>query len=376
VEKALLLLEDGFFREGEALGAKGEAFGEVVFNTSITGYQEILTDPSYRGQIVTMTYPLIGNCGIVPEDMESSRPWLSGFVVREASPVRSNWRSTADLKDWLAENGVVGIQGIDTRALTRHLRTEGAKHGVISTGDLDRASLARKLAAAPRIVGIDLVREVTCPVPYMWTEGVAGAPAVEPVRHVAVLDCGVKRNILRHLVSAGCRVTVLPASARAEEILATGAGGLVVSNGPGDPEPVQYVIDTVRTLLGRLPIFGICLGQQMLALAMGGKTYKLKFGHHGGNHPVKELLSGRIAITSQNHGFNVDVDSVTSPGTKVTHVNLYDGTAEGLENESLRIFSVQYHPEASPGPHESASLFTRFTRMVDAAGNTARTGGA
>jgi carbamoyl-phosphate synthase small subunit len=371
VGKAVLLLEDGFFQEGVALGARGEAFGEVVFNTSITGYQEILTDPSYRGQIVTMTYPLIGNYGIVPEDMESSGPWLSGFVVRESSPVRSNWRSNQDLRDWLAEKGVVGIEGVDTRSLTRHLRMEGARHGVISTADLDRASLAKKLAAAPRILGVDLVREVTCPVPYMWTEGLPGVPAPAAVRHVAVLDCGVKRNILRHLVAAGCRVTVFPASATAQEILSAGVGGLVVSNGPGDPEPVRYVIDTVRSLLGRLPVFGICLGQQMLGLAMGGRTYKLKFGHHGGNHPVKDVSTGRIAITSQNHGFNVDVASIVSPGTRVTHVNLYDQTAEGLENTELGIFSVQYHPEASPGPHDAGPLFSRFTAMVDAAGRGA-----
>jgi carbamoyl-phosphate synthase small subunit len=371
VAKAVLLLEDGFYQEGEALGAAGEAFGEVVFNTSITGYQEILTDPSYRGQVVTMTYPLIGNYGIVPEDMESDRPWLSGFIVREASPVRSNWRSSADLRDWLAEKGVVAIQGVDTRALTRHLRVNGAKHGVISSGDLDRASLEKKLAAAPRIVGVDLVREVTCPAPYMWTEGLPGAAPVEARRHVAVLDCGVKRNILRSLVSAGCRVTVFPASTSAGQILASGAEGLVLSNGPGDPEPVEYVIATARSLLGRLPMMGICLGQQMLGLAMGGRTYKLKFGHHGGNHPVKDLATGRIAITSQNHGFNVDVQSIASPGTKVTHVNLFDQTAEGLENTDLRLFSVQYHPEASPGPHDSGPLFERFTALVDGAGRGA-----
>ena len=363
--KAVLLLEDGFELEGESFGARGEAFGEVVFNTSISGYQEILTDPSYRGQIVTMTYPLIGNYGIVPEDGESAGTWLSGFVVREVSRLRSNWRSTTDLPSWLAERGVVGIQGIDTRALTRHLRIEGAKHGVISSEDLDRASLQRKLAASPRIVGVDLVKEVTCPAAYEWHEGLPGAQPVEARRRVVVMDCGVKRNILRHLVSSGNRVTVVPAHATPEEILALSPDGLVVSNGPGDPEPVSYVIETVKKLIGTLPIFGICLGQQMLGLALGGKTYKLKFGHHGGNHPVKDLDTGRIAITSQNHGFNVDMKSLPGQGTRTTHVNLYDGTEEGLENRDLRLFSVQYHPEASPGPHESGYLFLRFAALME-----------
>jgi carbamoyl-phosphate synthase small subunit len=367
VDKAVLLLDDGFYLEGEALGARGEAFGEVVFNTCLTGYQEILSDPSYRGQIVTMTYPLIGNYGIVPEDMESDRPWLSGFIVREASALRSNWRSKMDLWTWLEEKGVVGIQGVDTRALTRHLRVEGSRQGVISSGNKDSKSLAAALKDAPRIVGRDLVKEVTCLAAYVWTEGLPGAAPVSPRRHIVVLDCGVKRNILRHLVSSGCRVTVVPASTTADQIMALDPQGLVISNGPGDPEPVDYVIRTVQALVGRLPMFGICLGQQMLGLALGGKTYKLKFGHHGGNHPVKDVSSGRIAITSQNHGFNVDIDSLQSPGTRMTHVNLYDGTAEGLENERLGIFSVQYHPEASPGPHESGSLFGRFVQMVDGA---------
>jgi len=364
VEKAVLLLEDGFFLEGESFGARGEAFGEVVFNTAISGYQEVLTDPSYRGQIVTMTYPLIGNYGIVPEDNESRGTWLSGFIVREVSRIRSNWRSTTDLGAWLSQQGVVALQGIDTRSLTRHLRMEGAKHGVISNTDLDRESLARKLAAAPRIVGVDLVREVTCDLPYAWSEGLPGASAVAATRHVVVLDCGVKRNILRHLVSSGNRVTVVPASTTAAAILALQPDGLLVTNGPGDPEPVTYVVDTVRTLMGKIPIFGICLGQQMLGLALGGKTYKLKFGHHGANHPVKDLATERIAITSQNHGFNVDMESLTVPGTRTTHINLYDGTVEGLENPGLRLFSVQYHPEASPGPHESGYLFTRFAELM------------
>ena len=377
MDKAVLLLDDGFYQEGEALGARGEAFGEVVFNTCLTGYQEVLTDPSYCGQIVTMTYPLIGNYGIVPEDMESDRPWLSGFVVREASALRSNWRSRMDLREWMEERGVVGIQGVDTRALTRHLRVEGSRHGVISSGSRDRKWLEAALKDSPRIVGRDLVKEVTCPAAYVWTEGLPGAAPVPPRRHIVVIDCGVKRNILRWLVSSGCRVTVVPATTTAEEIMALGPQGLVISNGPGDPEPVEYVIHTVQALVGRLPMFGICLGQQMLGLALGGKTYKLKFGHHGGNHPVKDVSTGRIAITSQNHGFNVDIDSLQSPGTRMTHVNLYDGTAEGLENERLGIFSVQYHPEASPGPHESGYLFGRFVQMVDrAAVSVAAAGGA
>lgn len=373
MRKAVLLLEDGFSLEGEALGARGEAFGEVVFNTCHSGYQEVLTDPSYRGQIVTMTYPLIGNYGIVPEDMESDRAWLSGFVVREASALRSNWRSTMDLDAWLAAKDVVGIQGVDTRALTRHLRTEGARHGVISSEEWDRGTLERALARAPRIVGVDLVSEVSCPAPYVWTEPLPGTVPAPPRHDVVVLDCGVKRNILRHLVSSGFRVTVVPARTTAEEVLALGPDGLVVSNGPGDPEPVASVIETVRSLAGRLPIFGICLGQQMIGLALGGTTYKLKFGHHGGNHPVKDLTTGRIAITSQNHGFNVDVDSLKAPGTRMTHVNLYDATAEGLENEQMRLFSVQYHPEASPGPHESGYLFERFAKLVEGGRNRAAT---
>ena len=271
-----------------------------------------------------------------------------------------------DLHAWLAEQGVVGIQGIDTRALTRHLRIQGAKHGVISSRELDRGTLESRLAAAPRIVGVDLVKEVTCASAYEWTEGLPGSPSTPSRRHVVVVDCGVKRNILRHLVTAGNRVTVVPAATEADAILSLRPDGLLVSNGPGDPEPLTKVIETVHQLVGRIPIFGICLGQQVLGLALGGHTYKLKFGHHGGNHPVKDLQTGRIAITSQNHGFNVDVESLPGGGTRMTHVNLYDGTAEGMENRALRLFSVQYHPEASPGPHESGYLFSRFTDLMEA----------
>jgi carbamoyl-phosphate synthase small subunit len=380
--KAVLLLEDGVFYEGEAFGAEGEAFGEVVFNTSITGYQEILTDPSYKGQIVTMTYPLIGNYGVNEQDVESQGPWVEGFVVREASSIRSNWRASMDLDTYLKKSSVVGIQGIDTRALTRHLRINGAKQGVISSRDLDPASLARKLADAPRIVGVDLVKEVSCEAAYEWREPLAELSAVQfgqmdaasrrqavqrgkPAHHVVVVDCGVKRNILRNLVSAGCRVTVVPASTTSRRILAMQPEGLVISNGPGDPEPIGYVARTVAELLGKLPIFGICMGQHVLGLAMGGTTFKLKFGHHGGNHPVKDLDTGRIAITSQNHGFNVDVDSIARKGTRVTHLNLYDKTVEGLENRDLAAFSVQYHPEASPGPHDAGYLFGKFVGMME-----------
>ncbi len=366
--KALLLLEDGTLFEGAGFGAPGEAFGEVVFNTSLTGYQEILTDPSYRGQIVSMTFPQIGNYGVNEADRESRRTWLSGFVVKELSAVASSWRATGDLASFLTTGGVVGIQGIDTRALTRHLRIHGAKHGVISTTDADPASLARKLAAAPRIVGVDLVREVTCDHSYEWSEPVEGrpAPAAAPGwrrRHVVVLDCGVKFNILRHLVSTGFRVTVVPASTGADEIMARAPDGVLLSNGPGDPEPVTYVVDTVRDLIGRIPLFGICLGHQMLGLALGGRTYKLKFGHHGGNHPVKDLETGRIAITSQNHGFNVDMESLGG-GVRATHVNLFDGTTEGLEDRGRGLFGVHYHPEAGPGPHDADRLFARFADLV------------
>jgi carbamoyl-phosphate synthase small subunit len=286
--------------------------------------------------------------------------------VKELSAVASNWRATGDLDGFLASGGVVGIQGIDTRALTRHLRINGAKHGVISTTDADPQSLALKLAAAPRIVGVDLVREVTCDRPYEWAEAVEGRPAPQARRHVVVLDCGVKFNMLRHLVSSGFRVTVVPAATDASAILAVKPDGVLLSNGPGDPEPVTYVVETVRALLGRVPLFGICLGHQMLGLALGGRTYKLKFGHHGGNHPVKDLDTGRIAITSQNHGFNVDMESLAGGGVRTTHVNLYDGTAEGLEDRGRGLFGVQYHPEAGPGPHDADRLFARFADLVAA----------
>ncbi len=364
---AVLALEDGTAFEGRSFGAEGERAGEVVFNTSMTGYQEVLTDPSYRGQIVAMTYPLIGNYGVNRSDAESRSIWLEGFVVRELSRLPSSHRSQGDLHGYLRDHGVPGIQGIDTRALTKRLRTVGALRGVISTTDLDPGRLVAKARAAPPLTGRDLVRDVTCAEPYAWDEG----PAPPRARHrVAVLDCGVKYGILRRLRDAGCDVTVLPASTPAGEIAALEPDGLLLSNGPGDPEPVRGVIETVRRLLdeppgGRpLPMFGICLGQQILAQVLGGRTYKLKFGHHGGNHPVKDLATGKVAITVQNHGFCVDTDSLKGAEVEITHVNLNDGTLEGLRHRRLPVFSVQYHPEASPGPHDAGYLFGQFVDLM------------
>lgn len=362
--KAILLLEDGTAFEGEGFAAAGEVFGEAVFNTSITGYQEIITDPSYKGQIVTMTYPLIGNYGVNEEDVESRRAWLEGFVVKELSAVRSNWRSTMDLGSYLKKYNIVGIQGIDTRALTCHLRSAGAMQAVISTKDFDRASLMKKTKASTHLAGVDLVKHVTCKTPYEWTEGEGQKTDNGKRYRVVVLDCGVKFNILRNLVKSGCSVKVVPAATPAKEILKLKPQGLLLSNGPGDPAAVTNVIATVRELLGELPIFGICLGHQILALAMGGETYKLKFGHHGGNHPVKDVKTGRVAITSQNHGFNVKIESIPVKDIAMTQVNLYDGTAEGLESKKLKLFSVQYHPEAGPGPHDAGYLFERFVKLM------------
>ena len=360
--RALLALEDGTTFAGDGFGARGEAFGEVVFNTSMTGYQEILTDPSYKGQIVAMTYPLIGNYGVNAEDVESAKPQVEGFIVKELSRISSNWRGEQTLGEWLAQQSVVGIQGIDTRALTRLLRIKGALKGVVSTEDLDPKRLVAKAKDSPGLIGRDLVREVSCDKPFVW-EPPQGTPARF---HVVAIDCGTKRNIFRMLAQVGCRVTVVPASTTAEAILDLKPNGLFLSNGPGDPEGVPYVIEAVRRCVGKLPIFGICLGHQILGLALGGETYKLKFGHHGGNHPVLDLEAQKVEITAQNHGFAVDVDSIPGQVVTLTHVNLYDKTVEGMRHKTLPIASVQYHPEASPGPHDAHHLFHRFLQLMGA----------
>ncbi len=367
--KAILALADGRVFFGKTLGAPGEVTGEVVFNTSLSGYQEILTDPSYCGEIVTMTYPQIGNYGINPEDVESRQPFLSGFVVKDACEFPSNFRSTMSLSAYLKENGIVGIQGIDTRALVKHIRDKGAQTGIISSVDLDPASLVEKARKAPSIVGRDLVKEVTCEAPYNWSEGTWSleegyAEAKQAKYKVVAFDFGIKRNILRNLVSAGCEVTVVPATTTADEVLAMNPDGVFLSNGPGDPEPITYAQETIRQLLGKKPIFGICLGHQLLSIALGGKTYKLKFGHRGGNQPVLREETGKVEITSQNHGFAVDTDSVKDVAV-VTHINLNDNTVEGIRHKDLAAFSVQYHPEASPGPHDAQYLFGCFTDMMD-----------
>jgi carbamoyl-phosphate synthase small subunit len=356
--KALLALEDGTVFCGNTFAGEGEIAGEVVFNTGMTGYQEVLTDPSYKGQIVTMTYPLIGNYGINSEDIESGGIQVEAFVVKEYQPIPSNWRSQETLADYLNEEGKIGIEGIDTRALTRHIRLAGAMKGVISTSDLETASLTGKARTSQGLVGRDLVKEVTCRKPYQW-------PQEKGARYeVVALDCGMKLNIARSLARRGCNVTVVPANTTADEIRAMKPDGILLSNGPGDPEPVTYAVRTIQNLIGEFPIFGICLGHQLLGLAFGGRTFKLKFGHRGANHPVKNLLTGRVEITTQNHGFCVDMESVKDPAIEITHINLNDQTLEGMRHKSLPIFSVQYHPEASPGPHDSSYLFDEFIDMM------------
>lgn len=360
--KAYLVLEDASVFEGELFGAEGEAFGEVVFNTSMAGYQEILTDASYKGQIVAMTYPLIGNYGINDEDVESARPWVEGFVVKDLSQIASNFRAKGTLEDYLKKFGIVGIQGVDTRAITRRLRLKGAMKGVISTRDLNEKSLLEKVRASPGLIGRDLVKEVTCKKAFDWQ-----APPEGKARFfVVAVDCGVKLNILRNLSRIGCKVKVVPANTSADEILDMEPDGLVLSNGPGDPEAIPYVIGQTRKMVGKLPIFGVCLGHQILGLALGGRTYKLKFGHHGGNHPVMDLRTRKVDITAQNHGFVVDIDSIPDKDVVLTHINLYDKTVEGMEHKSLPIFSVQYHPEASPGPHDAIYLFDKFAALMSA----------
>jgi carbamoyl-phosphate synthase small subunit len=368
-KRALLALADGTVFAGSSFGADGETAGEVVFNTAMTGYQEILTDPSYRGQLVCMTYPEIGNVGINPEDIESRRPFVDGLIVREYWSEPSNWRSEETLGDYLARYGIVGISAIDTRALVRHIRTTGAQTGVISTVDLDGARLSRKAREYPTLVGRDLVRDVSCVHPYEWHQGLWGLEngyANPPVQDCAVVayDFGIKWNILRNLAATGCRVRVVPASTPAEDVLDMKPDGVFLSNGPGDPEAVTYAVDNVAKLVGKTPIFGICLGHQILGLALGGKTYKLKFGHHGANQPVMDLTTQRVEITAQNHGFAVDVDSLAGLA-ELTHVNLNDKTVEGLRVPAKRAFSVQYHPEASPGPHDANYLFKRFLKLIE-----------
>jgi carbamoyl-phosphate synthase small subunit len=369
--RAALALADGRVFYGQAFGASGEISGEVVFNTSMSGYQEILTDPSYCGEIVTMTYPLIGNYGINKEDVESSKPHLSGFIVKESCDIPSNWRSEMSLDAYLKENNVIGLSGIDTRALVRHIRDKGAQTGVLSTVDLDADSLVSKAQAAPSIVGQDLVQEVSCKEAYNWNEGVwdlkSGYEKVEgPAKYkVIAYDFGIKLNILRNLVSKGCAVTVVPANTPADEVLAMQPDGVFLSNGPGDPEPITYAQENIRQLLGKTPLFGICLGHQLLSIALGGKTYKLKFGHRGGNQPVRRGDGHNVEITSQNHGFAVDAASLQEDAV-VTHINLNDNTVEGLQHKTMPAFSVQYHPEASPGPHDANYLFGEFIKLMDA----------
>ncbi len=354
--KAVLVLEDGTVFEGTGFGAHAENFGEVVFNTSMTGYQEILTDPSYCGQIVTMTYPLIGNYGINPEDMESRKPFGLGFVVREFCEIPSNWRSEKTLNQYLKENGIPGIAGIDTRALTRRLRNYGTMGGVIATGDkFDIEDMKKRVIGHPDLSGTDHVMRVTIDKSYtLHNDGY----------RVVLMDFGAKDNIARSLHQLGCEVVVVPATTTSQEVLALNPGGIMLSNGPGDPENVEFAINSVKELFGKKPMFGICLGHQIIGLALGGTTYKLKFGHRGANHPVKDLATGKVHITSQNHGYAVDAESIPKDEVAVSHINLNDGTVEGLRHLHLPIFSVQYHPEAAPGPWDSDYLFSQFIDLI------------
>ncbi|HEY6301335.1 MAG TPA: glutamine-hydrolyzing carbamoyl-phosphate synthase small subunit [Candidatus Binatus sp.] len=371
--EAILALADGRVFRGRAFGAVGEAVGEAVFNTAMTGYQEVLTDPSYKGQLVCMTYPEIGNVGINAEDAESRRVYVEGFIVKEYWARPSNWRSEMPLGRYLEDAGVVGIEGIDTRALVRHLRTRGAQEAVISSVDLDTDSLVRKAKASPGLVGRDLVKEVTSAEPYNWDFGDwklgsghvrASYETARDAPTIVALDYGIKLNILRRLVATGFRVKVLPAASTAEQILAHNPDGVFLSNGPGDPAALPYAYRAIAGVLGKKPVFGICLGHQLLGLALGGKTYKLDFGHHGANHPVMDLRTRRVEITSQNHGFAVNDESLKGRAI-LSHLNLNDNTVEGLQGTGVPFFSVQYHPEASPGPHDSSYLFARFRKLVE-----------
>lgn len=371
--EAILALADGTTFRGRAFGAIGEAAGEVVFNTAMTGYQEVLTDPSYRGQMVCMTYPEIGNTGVNREDIESRRVYVEGFIVKECCERPSNWRSELSLHEYLEQAGVVGIEGIDTRALVRHIRTHGAQEAVLSSIDLDPESLVRKAKASPGLIGKDLVAEVTCAEAYDWEQSdwelgrgyrAMTREEMRDAPRVVALDYGIKLNILRRLVATGFRVRVMPAHATADRILAENPDGVFLSNGPGDPAALPYAHKAVAGVLGKKPVFGICLGHQILGLALGGQTYKLDFGHHGANHPVLDLRTSRVEITSQNHGFAVDTESLKGRA-ELSHLNLNDRTVEGMRGQGVPFFSVQYHPEASPGPHDSSYLFRRFRKMVE-----------
>ncbi|RLC31731.1 MAG: carbamoyl phosphate synthase small subunit [Deltaproteobacteria bacterium] len=376
--KALLALEDGRTFRCRSFTGSGETGGEAVFNTSMTGYQEVLTDPSYQGQLVTMTYPLVGNYGTSPEDIESDRIQVAGFLIREYQEFPSNFRSTAPLADYLMQQGILGVHRIDTRALTRHIRKTGAMRACISTIELDPDSLVRKARQIPVMAGQDLARIVTCNQPYFWKDGKPLACGADirtmgrPVStckdrpfFVVAFDFGIKYNILRNLSKAGCGILVVPAATSAETVMALEPDGIFLSNGPGDPQPVLYAVDTIKALIGFRPVFGICLGHQLLGLALGGRTYKLKFGHRGANQPVKNLRTGRIEITSQNHGFAVDVNSLDRKDIEITHINLNDNTLEGFRHRHLPIMAVQYHPEASPGPHDARYLFDEFRSMME-----------
>jgi len=371
---AIIALEDGTCFEGFSFGATGEKTGEIVFNTSLTGYQEILTDPSYKGQIVTMTYPLIGNYGTNLQDFESEKPWVEGFIVRENSKVVSNWRSKGSLEEFLIKHGIIGIEGVDTRALTMHIRTSGAMKGIISTLEFDKEKLVKKAKSSRGLVGVDLVKEVTCKRAYIWSKSKEKEDSSEwnltlykrdkKIKIVA-MDFGIKYNILRRLEAIGCQIKVVPANTKAHDIIKLRPDGILLSNGPGDPQAVTYAIETVKQLIGKKPIFGICLGHQILGLALGGRTFKLKFGHRGGNQPVKDLKTGKVFITSQNHGFAIYADSLDLDEVEITHINLNDNTVEGICHRKIPAFSVQYHPEASPGPHDSDYLFFNFIKMIE-----------